>query len=120
MAELKIKRVYEEPDKADGYRVLIDKLWPRGEKKEEVPYDFWDKEIAPSNDLREWFHENPDANWNEFRKKYVKELESSPATKELMDKIHGQKTVTLLYSSKNTTENNAVVLKDFLEKKIEK
>lgn len=115
MTEIKTKRVYQEPEASDGYRVLVDKMWPRGEKKEEVPYDVWAKDIAPSDQLRKWFHSDMDAHWNEFREKYKKELQHSPAVKELIDNIKGQKTVTLLYSSKDTDDNNAVVLKEYLQ-----
>lgn len=115
MTEIKTKRTYQQPEASDGYRILVDKLWPRGEKKEEVPYDFWAKDIAPSDELRKWFHTDADSHWNEFREKYKRELQHSPATKELIEKIKGQKTVTLLYSSKDTDDNNAVVLKEYLD-----
>lgn len=120
MTHVNIKRVYEEPETSDGYRILVDRLWPRGEKKEEFPYDFWAKEIAPSNELREWFHEDTDGRWKEFKSKYMGELKEMPAMKELVDKIKDQKTVTLLYSSKNTEKNNAVIVEEYLQHEFKK
>lgn len=114
MIQIKTRRVYDEPEASDGYRVLVDRLWPRGKKKEDVPYDLWDKEVAPSNELRKWFHENPDGHWDEFKRKYLEELKHSSALEGLKAKIKGQKVVTLLYGAKNETENQAVVLKELL------
>ena len=115
MTKVKIKRVYETEDKSDGYRVFIDKLWPRGVKKENLHYDLWEKDIAPSIPLREWFHEDEDGRWKEFQLKYKHELKESPAMKDFIDKIKGKSTVTLLYASKNATENHALILQDYLE-----
>lgn len=118
MTEIKIKRVYEAPEATDGYRILVDRLWPRGEKKDEVPYDLWAKEISPSDSLREWFHEDTDGRWKEFKEKYMKELKQMPAMKELEEKIKDQKKITLLYSSKNTEKNNAVIVEEYLQKEL--
>src|SRR5690554_4582209 len=111
---IKIKRIYEEPTSDDGYRILVDRLWPRGLTKEKAKIDLWLKEISPSNELRKWYHENFDM-WKEFKKKYKAELEEN---KEAFEKIKQvmkkEKTVTLLYSSKNQETNNAVALKEFL------
>jgi Uncharacterized conserved protein len=114
----KTKRTYQEADATDGYRVFVDKFWPRGEKKADFHYDLWAKEIAPSDELRKWFHENPYSHWDEFREKYKQELQHSPALNDFLDKIKGHKTVTLLYSSKDADNNNAVVLQEFLETRI--
>jgi uncharacterized protein YeaO (DUF488 family) len=112
-----IKRVYEKPARVDGYRVLVDRLWPRGLKKEEATLDSWLRDIAPSNELRQWFHARPD-NWLAFRKRYLKELalpEAAESLEELYRLANKKKRLTLLYSSKDEEHNNAVVLKDLLD-----
>lgn len=114
MTQIKIKRVYDPQQKEDGYRVLVDKLWPRGVKKENLHYDMWAKDIAPSSPLRQWYHNNPENNWNEFKEKYLQELKHSQALKDFIDRIGTEKTVTLLYASKNPTENHALILQDYL------
>ena len=113
---VKIKRVYEPQSAGDGYRVLIDKLWPRGIRKENLHYDLWAKDIAPSTPLRQWYHGQPEERWLQFRTKYLAELQDSPAVGEFLDQVAGQKVVTLLYASRNAVENHALILKDFLEK----
>ncbi len=110
----KLKRVYEHPGKSDGFRILIDRLWPRGLSKDKAKIDLWLRDIAPSSSLRKWFAHDPDK-WEEFRKKYTAELRSK---KELLDKIRQaekQKIVTLLYSARDEKHNNAVVLKEVLK-----
>ena len=119
MVKVQIKRVYEDEEPSDGYRVLVDKLWPRGMKKENLHYDLWAKDITPSTALREWYHEDEDGRWKEFEKKYAEELQNSAAVVDFIDKIKGKKTVTLLYASKNAAENHALVLRDFLKKKLD-
>jgi len=104
------------PQEGDGYRILVDRLWPRGLSKEEARIDLWLKEIGPSNELRKWFGHN-DKKWIEFKKKYRKELEEE--TKQvLLHKIarfeKEKGTVTLLFSAKNTDHNNAVALSELL------
>lgn len=101
MTEVRIKRVYEDPAEGDGYRVLVDRLWPRGMKKEYLRYDLWDKDITPSPDLRKWFHEDPAGRWNAFAAMYRKELAASPAVHEFIEKIKSYPVVTLLYASKD-------------------
>lgn len=118
MTLIKIKRVYEEPDSSDGYRVLVDKLWPRGVKKDELPYDMWAKDIVPSTPLRKWFHEDPENNWKTFEAKYLQELDASDAVKKFIDTIKYEKTVTLLFASKSAAENHALVLQHYLEEKM--
>ena len=111
--KIKIKRVYEKPDANDGFRVLMDRLWPRGLTKEKVKADLWLKEIAPSTELRKWFNHDP-GKWNAFQKKYTKELENNKEAVSLL-KGHLQKgPVTLLYSAKDESHNDAVVLQHFL------
>ena len=116
MAMFKIKRIYELPDPSDGRRILIDRLWPRGISKDSAKIDEWIKEVAPSTELRKWFHHDP-AQWSEFKLKYAKELRRR---EDLLDKLHtiaGKETVTLLYSAKDEEHNQAVALKEFLEKR---
>ena len=112
---IKIKRIYEQPDPADGQRLLVDRLWPRGLSKEQAGVDRWLKEIAPSDELRRWYGHDP-GKWQEFRSRYRGELE---AKRELLDQLadlaRGQ-TVTLLYAAKDEEKNNAVVLKEVLER----
>lgn len=108
------KRAYEKPDSNDGYRVLVDRLWPRGISKEEADLDDWLKTIAPSDELRKWFHSNR-SEWEEFRKRYLAELkEHREEIRSLAEKAKSE-TVTLVYSSKETERNNAEVLKQYLE-----
>ncbi|CAK7044766.1 MAG: hypothetical protein PARBA_01522 [Parabacteroides sp.] len=115
MTQIKIKRVYEEPEKNDGYRVLVDRLWPRGMKKEHLKYDVWEKDITPSSQLRNWFHEDQKAHWDEFATLYTKELENSDAAHIFLDLIKSYDTVTLLYASKEPVRNHAQVLQKFLQ-----
>jgi uncharacterized protein YeaO (DUF488 family) len=112
-----MKRVYEKPSGRDGYRVLVDRLWPRGLAKEAARVDLWLKEIAPSNELRQWYHAHP-AQWPAFREKYVKEL-SEPEAMAALEQLHElaskKKGLALLFASRNLERNNATVLKELLE-----
>ena len=113
--KIKIKRVYEEPDKEDGVRILVDRLWPRGLTKEKASLDLWLKEIAPSTELRKWFGHDPDK-WKGFRRRYETEIRHNhDLVKVLMDKAKGG-TVTLLYGTRDQQHNEALVLKQFLER----
>lgn len=117
--EVRIKRVYETPSRDDGFRVLVDRLWPRGLKKEEAKVDLWLKEIAPSNELRKWFSHDP-SKWEEFRKRYREELKRNRETLErLIEIIKEKKKVTLLYSARSPKYNNAVVLLEVVEEMLE-
>jgi uncharacterized protein YeaO (DUF488 family) len=112
-----VKRVYETPSSSDGVRVLVDRLWPRGLTKEKATIKFWLRDLAPSDELRKWFHANPEA-WPMFRKRYFKELASeqaSAAVEQLHNLAAGKRKVTLLYASRNEERNNATVLKELLE-----
>jgi uncharacterized protein YeaO (DUF488 family) len=112
-----VKRVYESISRSDGARVLVDRLWPRGLKKSEVAMQEWLRDLAPSNELRKWYHVRPD-HWMIFRKRYLKELARPEAEKDLQKLYtlaHKRKRVTLLYASKDEKRNNAVVLKDLLD-----
>ena len=115
MTRIKIKRVYEEMSPEDGFRVLVDKLWPRGMKKENLHYDLWAKDITPSADIRKYFHQDQDNNWDSFRSLYLKELSESDAVKKFTELIREKPTVTLLYASKNEEHNHASILKGYLD-----
>lgn len=109
-----LKRVYESYSKEDGYRVLVDRLWPRGISKEKAHVDVWMKEIGPSNELRKWFGHDP-KKWEAFEKKYKEELkEKKELLNELKELIKKHHTVTLLYGAKDTEHNQAVVLAHIL------
>lgn len=114
MQTINIKRAYEPASPADGYRVYIDRLWPRGLSHDTFHYDLWEKAVAPSTELRKWFHENPSEEWAEFERRYRAELLHNPAVDDLREAIAGKPAVTLLYSSHDHQHNNAVVLRDFL------
>lgn len=114
---IQTKRVYEKPAKEDGFRILVDRLWPRGLTKERASADLWMKEIAPSDALRKWFH-HEDTNWSEFVKRYKTELARK---KELLSELKKQEkehgTVTLLFGSKDEKQNQAVILAGILKGK---
>ena len=113
--KIKIKRVYEEPDKDDGVRILVDRLWPRGLTKEKASVDLWLKEIAPSTQLRKWFAHDPDK-WKSFRGRYETEIRrNDDLIKVLRDKAR-EGTVTLIYGARDEKHNEALVLKQFLER----
>ena len=117
MNKLCCKRIYETPAETDGFRILVDRLWPRGIKKEKADINLWAKEIAPSNELRKWFSHDPEK-YDEFKELYTKELNSNPQSQKFKD-LYLQKinvlNVTLLYAAKDEKYNNAVVLKDWLD-----
>lgn len=111
-----VKRVYEEPSRTDGTRVLVDRLWPRGVSKQKAALDAWLRDLAPSDELRKWFHEHPEI-WTAFRKRYLKELTSpqaAAALEKLYELARGPKQLTLIFSSRNEERNNATVLRDLL------
>lgn len=112
---IRIKRAYEPSSEDDGFRILVDKLWPRGVSKEKANLDLWMKEIAPSDDLRKWFSHDPEK-WNKFENRYKDELKDK---KEFINKIKeiekDKGKVTLIYSAKDEEHNNAVVLEDVLK-----
>lgn len=112
-----LKRVYAKPSPHDGTRVLVDRLWPRGLKKSDAALDAWLKELAPSNELRKWFHARPQL-WSKFREKYLKELTTEAANTALQQLYQLQKKhrrLTLLFASKNEERNNARVLKQLID-----
>ncbi|HEY9236684.1 MULTISPECIES: DUF488 domain-containing protein [Phenylobacterium] len=109
---VKIKRIYEPSDKADGLRVLVDRLWPRGVRKADAHVDVWLREVAPSDELRRWFGHEPER-WDEFRVRYGAELDGNAAFAELRGLARGP--TTLLYSAKDEAHNQAVVLAERLK-----
>ena len=106
---MKIKRVYENPDPADGFRILVDRLWPRGLTKEKVHADLWLKEIAPSAELRKWFNHDPEK-WEEFKVRYLSELDQNKKAVTLLKEQLKKGEVTLLYAAKDQQHNEAIVL----------
>ncbi|SRR5579864_1854356 len=113
--ELKIKRVYEKPEKNDGKRILVDRLWPRGLTKEKAKVDLWLKDIAPSTELRKWFGHDP-RKWRSFRGRYQTELKHHADQLELLKSKAKKGPVTLIYGARDQEHNEAVVLKEFLER----
>jgi uncharacterized protein YeaO (DUF488 family) len=112
---IRLKRVYDKPAKADGRRVLVDRIWPRGLTKQEARIDKWLKEIAPSTKLRKWFRHDP-ARWNEFKKRYAAELDDRREQVERLARESHKRTVTLLFGAKDIEHNNAVALKECIER----
>lgn len=111
---VKTKRIYEAASRDDGKRILIDRLWPRGIKKEDARIDEWLKDVAPSNELRKWFSHDP-AKWQEFKKRYTAELKNKSELIERLKAEAKKGTITLLFASKEERYNNAVVLKELIE-----
>jgi len=112
---IRLKRVYDKPTQADGRRVLVDRIWPRGLKKKEARVDEWLKELAPSTGLRKWFGHDP-ARWNEFKKRYSAELDDQHERVEQLADEASNCTVTLLFAAKDTEHNNALALKEHLQR----
>lgn len=114
---IEVKRAYDPPAGSDGKRFLVDRLWPRGLKKETLQLTDWLKDAAPSNALRQWFNHDP-AKWDEFQKRYRKELEGHPqAWAALLENARAGK-ITLVYAARDGLHNNAIVLKDYLNEQI--
>lgn len=114
--KIKLKRAYEKPDKTDCTRILVDRLWPRGLTKRKANIDLWLKEIAPSTELRKWFGHYP-KNWRSFRGRYQTELKHHPERLAAIRSKAKEGTVTLIYGARDQEHNEAVVLKQFLEKR---
>lgn len=116
---IQLKRAYDAAAKNDGARFLVERLWPRGVKKEALPVEAWLKDVAPSAGLRKWFSHDP-AKWPEFRRRYFQELKAHPGAWEPLVAAARHGRVTLVYSSHDTEHNNAVALKEFLEQNLGK
>jgi len=115
--EIRVKRVYEDASRADGLRVLVDRLWPRGLSKSSAKIDLWAKEIAPSNELRKWYGHDPDK-WHEFKRRYFMELDSKTEDLESLWGAARAGTVTFLYGAKEPQWNNATALKEYVEARL--
>ena len=113
----RIKRTYDPPSRGDGRRILVERLWPRGMKKEALDVDAWMKEVAPSTELRQWFGHQV-KRWEEFRRRYRKELDANPSAWEPLLDAERRRTVTLLYSAHDVLHNGAVVLHDYLMERL--
>jgi uncharacterized protein YeaO (DUF488 family) len=115
-AMIKVKRIYDPPETGDGFRVLVDRLWPRGMSKDRAKVDLWMKEISPSNELRKWYGHAP-AKWAEFKRKYREEIEGKKTEFDLLRQKAKGGIITFLFSSKEEKLNNAAALKEFVERK---
>ena len=113
VAEIRIKRIYDPSARSDGERILVDRLWPRGIKRDDADLDAWLKDVAPSDALRRWFGHDPQK-WTKFKRRYIVELRHNPAAAELRKAVVASKSVTLLFAAKDNLHNNAAVLRDFL------
>lgn len=112
--EIVLKRVYEDASPEDAYRVLVDQIWPRGISKEKAALDEWDKDLAPSTELREWFHHDP-LLWDEFSRKYKEELLERNPGKPFLEKNGQQEKITLVYAARDEKHCHPLVLRDYLE-----
>ena len=110
---IKLKRVYEKPDPEDGKRILVERLWPRGLKKEEAKIDAWLKDVAPSTELRKWYAHDP-AKWTQFKERYWKELDDKPEQVSALAKECKQSTITFVFGSREEKLNNAAALKEYI------
>lgn len=119
MGEIRLKRAYDEPAKNDGRRVLIDRIWPRGVKKEDLALDDWCKEVAPSTDLRQWFDHDPER-WDRFKQRYFEELADNSEAIDDLVKTAKEGRLTLVYAASEEKFNNAVALKEYLEEEMKK
>lgn len=120
MTKIQMKRVYEEVSKKDGYRILVDRLWPRGVKKEELPYDLWAKKITPSSEIRKAFN-HEEEKFATFKNDYRYELNENPEVDNFIETVADalkEGNVTLLYAAKNEKVNHVVILKDYIEEQL--
>jgi uncharacterized protein YeaO (DUF488 family) len=112
--DIRLKRAYEPVSPADGKRILVERLWPRGVRKEQVALDEWLKDIAPSQELRRWFAHDP-AKWAEFERRYLQELEGNPEQVAYLEQIVSQGPVTFVYAARDEQHNSALILKRYIE-----
>ncbi|PRB67129.1 DUF488 family protein [Arthrobacter sp. MYb213] len=117
MAEIRLKRAYVAAEEPDGYRILVDRLWPRGQTKEVLKLDRWAKGIAPSSELRKAWHHDADR-FSEFAEHYRQELNQNPAVDEFLELVEAQPVVTFVYAAKDEQINHAMVLRDFLREQL--
>ena len=117
MTTYRVKRVYEDPGEDDGYRVLVDRLWPRGVSKERAQLDEWCKDVAPSDDLRKWFH-HEEQKFEEFERRYREELDANEQVPEVIARWEQHPVVTLLFATRERERNQAVVIRDALEEQL--
>lgn len=113
---IRIKRAYEPPARADGTRILVERLWPRGLSKERAKFDLWMKDLAPSAELRQWFAHDP-RKWEEFKRRYGKELSAAPGPVGELKKRGARETVTLVYAARDEEHNSALFLREFLTRR---
>jgi uncharacterized protein YeaO (DUF488 family) len=113
---IKVKRIYEPPEPDDGMRILVERLWPRGVRRESAAIDLWMREIAPSHELRTWFSHDP-SKWEEFKRRYWEEIKDRREFEELVE-LAKRGNVTLIFSTKSLNYNNAVALKQFIKEKL--
>jgi uncharacterized protein YeaO (DUF488 family) len=112
---IRLKRAYDPPSRQDGLRILVERLWPRGVSKEAAAIDLWVKDIAPSTELRKWFHHDL-TRWEQFRQRYIEELQEKEDSINLLKDQIAQGTVTFIYAASDQRRNSAIVLKEYLEK----
>ena len=111
---IRTKRIYEEKQSGDGTRILVDRMWPRGISKDKAGIDKWEKELAPSGELRKWFAHDP-GKWNEFKKRYTQELKKNYELLKELKSLAEKDQITLIYAAKDQEHNNAVALKEYLD-----
>ena len=114
---IKTRRIYDKPEADDGFRILVDRIWPRGLKKNDVKIDLWQKDIAPSNAIRKWFNHDQ-RKWDKFKSNYYEELKHKQELVKILLEKAEKGTITLFYSSKEEKYNNAIALKEFLQSKL--
>ena len=119
MANIKVKRVYDAATPEDGFRVLVDRVWPRGVSKVKANVDLWLKSVAPSTSLRKWFNHDPQK-WSEFKRRYFAELDKGPSDLEQLRKRAGDQPMTLVFSARDLQHNQAVALKDYIERALKR
>lgn len=118
MTVIKTKRAYEAPAESDGYRILVDRLWPRGLTHERVDCQLWEKALAPSTELRQWFHADIPARWVEFRTRYTLELQNNPAFPPFLKTVSSHPVVTFVYGSRDEVHNEATVLQQLCDSEL--
>ncbi|WP_345992850.1 DUF488 family protein [Sulfurimonas sp. HSL-1716] len=112
-----LKRAYETPEQNDGFRILVDRIWPRGVSKDFAHIDFWAKDVTPSTSLRKWFSHDP-LKWDEFKRRYINELDDNPKAVEEFIKYLQHDRVTFVFGAKDTLHTHAIILKEYIENKI--